>query len=223
MTSELLCVFFGDSITAGQHVPTERHWTTLLSERLGSDAEFARVKFAVGAVSGETTRQGLERFPAEVQKLRPDVVVVQFGFNDCNRWQTDGGLPRVSEMAFEANLLEMIARARHFRASQVILSTNHPTLRTVVFDDGTPYEACRRRYNEIIRAVAHRAQVILHDIESGFATNRRRLNDLLLPPPDLLHLSKTGHALYADLLEPTLRKCLREAAAREGLTASGKI
>ena len=90
-----------------------QHWTALLRERL-TDLEITHVLFSVGAVSGDTTRQGLERFPTEVQSERPDVITIQFGLNDCNRWQTDGGLPRVSELAFEANLLEMVGRARRF-------------------------------------------------------------------------------------------------------------
>ena len=98
--TELRCVFFGDSITAGQYVSPNQHWTALLRERL-TDLEMTHVLFSVGAVSGDTTRQGLERFPTEVQSERPDVITIQFGLNDCNRWQTDGGLPRVSELAFD--------------------------------------------------------------------------------------------------------------------------
>lgn len=215
MTSELRCVFFGDSITAGQYVSPSLHWTTLLRERL-SDLELAHVFFSVGAVSGETTRQGLERFPTEVQSVRPHVLTIQFGLNDCNRWQTDEGLPRVSELAFEANLLEMIGRARRFGATQIILLTNHPTLRTTTFEDGATYEDCRRGYNEIVRRVADDAHVLLYDIEAGFAPFQPRLAELLLEPPDVLHLSAAGHVVYADLLEPVLRGSLLAAGRMAG-------
>ncbi len=207
----LRCVFFGDSITAGQYVSTEHDWTSLLRERLTREAEFADVQFSVGAVSGSTSRQSLERFPHDVQVLRPQVVTIQFGLNDCNRWQTDGGLPRVSERAFEANLLEMVARARRFGTSEVILSTNHPTLRSVVFDDGVSYADCARCYNGIIRSVASQSGAELHDVEAEFGSRRDDLPTLLLPAPDVLHLSVDGHAVYADLLEPRLRKCLGRA------------
>ena len=49
-----------------------------------------------------------------MQELEPDVMTLQFGLNDCNCWETDRGLPRVSEEAFRANLIEMIERARLF-------------------------------------------------------------------------------------------------------------
>jgi lysophospholipase L1-like esterase len=215
MTSELRCVFFGDSITAGQYVSPSRHWTTLLAERL-SDLESTHVLYSVGAVSGDTTRQGLERFPTEVQSMRPHVITIQFGLNDCNRWQTDGGLSRVSELAFEANLLEMIGRARRFGTTQVILCTNHPTLRTTTFEDGATYEDCRRRYNEIVRHVAHDADVVLFDVDAEFAPLEPRLAELLMEPPDVLHLSAAGHAVYADLLEPVLREALLAARRTAG-------
>lgn len=215
MTSELRCVFFGDSITAGQYVSPSHQWTTLLRERL-ADLESTHVRYSVAAVSGDTTRQGLERFPAEVQSVRPHVMTIQFGLNDCNRWQTDEGLPRVSELAFEANLLEMIGRARRFGTTQVILSTNHPTLRTTTFEDGARYEDCRRRYNEIVRHVAHDADVLLHDVDAGFAPLEARLPELLTELPDVLHLSATGHAVYADLLEPVLRGALLAARRMAG-------
>lgn len=224
MAPALRCVYFGDSITAGQYVPLPLRWTTILSERL-TDRRLTDVHYSVGAVSGETTRQGLERFPAQVQSLRPHVVTIQFGLNDCNRWQTDGGLPRVSEPAFQANLHEMISRARRFGATQVILLTNHPTLRPTVFEDETTYEDCRRRYNEIIRDVAHEADVRLLDVEAGFAPYQGRLADLLLGPPDVLHLSAAGHATYANLLEPTLRSALLAARriADEPLRPNGVV
>jgi lysophospholipase L1-like esterase len=215
MTSELRCVFFGDSITAGQYVPPRHHWTTLLRERL-TDLELTHILYSVAAVSGDTTRQGLERFPTEVQSVRPHVMTIQFGLNDCNRWQTDEGLPRVSELAFAANLLEMIGRARRFGTTQVILCTNHPTLRTTTFEDGATYEDCRRRYNEIVRRVAHDADVLLHDVEAGFAQLEPRLAELLMEPPDVLHLSAAGHAVYADLLEPVLRGALLAARRMAG-------
>jgi hypothetical protein len=57
---------------------------------------------------------GLERFPNDLQQHRPDIVTIQFGLNECNCWVSDGGLPRVSEAAYRANLIEMIERARRF-------------------------------------------------------------------------------------------------------------
>ncbi len=94
-------VFMGDSITAGQYVDPERRWTALVSDALNRDYLATPINLLLlnRGVSGETTRQGLERFPSDVQQHRPDVMTLQFGLNDCNCWVTDAGLPRVSEAA----------------------------------------------------------------------------------------------------------------------------
>jgi lysophospholipase L1-like esterase len=126
-------------------------------------------------------------------------MTLQFGLNDCNCWDTDLGLPRVSEEAYRANLLEMIARARVFGAAHIILSTNHPTLRNRKLICGQTLEERRVRYNEIVREVAKEANVILCDIEGVFADVKGdALGSMLLSEPDVLHLSQLGHERYAN-------------------------
>ena len=39
---------------------------------------------------------------------KAEVVIVQFGLNDCNHWDTDHGLPRVSLDAFIANMKRLL-------------------------------------------------------------------------------------------------------------------
>ncbi len=165
-------------------------------------------------VSGETTRQGLERFPGDVQQHRPDIVTLQFGLNDCNCWVTDGGLPRVSEAAYRANLIEMIERARHFGARRIILSTNHPTLRHKILLGGESLETRRQRYNGHVREVAVLTGAELCDIERAFADlDHDQLTEMLLPYPDQLHLTAAGHRLYGSCIQPYLERAV--AAPRQ--------
>ena len=107
--------FFGDSIFFGQGVSPHKTWVTRLSQRV-SDAFAGVCELVVQnpSVNGNTTRLALERMAYDVQAHRPDVLVVQFGMNDCNVWQTDSGRPRVSSAAFAANLAEIIERGRKF-------------------------------------------------------------------------------------------------------------
>jgi acyl-CoA thioesterase I len=206
-------VFMGDSITFGQYVDPELRWTSLVGNALIADYLSTPVNFHLlnRGVSGETTRQGLERFPTDVQQHRPDIMTLQFGLNDCNCWVTDAGLPRVSEAAYRANLIEMIERARRFGASRIILSTNHPTLRHKVLLSGDSLEARRRRYNNHVREVAALTGVELCDMEEGFAhLNDRELAEMLLPYPDLLHLSVEGHRLYADCIRSHVERAVTD-------------
>lgn len=198
-------VFMGDSITEGQYVHHSQRWTERVTREIRAFAsdliDTDQLHFFNRGISGETTRQGLERFPRDVQVLQPNVMTLQFGLNDCNCWDTDRGLPRVSEAAYRANLLEMIARARVFGAAHIILSTNHPTLRHRKLICGQTLEERRVQYNEIVREVAKEANVILCDIEKAFANvDRDQLSTMLLPEPDVLHLSQQGHEKYASAI-----------------------
>jgi lysophospholipase L1-like esterase len=208
----------GDSITAGQYVDPERRWTSLVGDALLRRYLHTPINlhFINRGVSGETTRQGLERFPADVQQHRPEIVTLQFGLNDCNCWVTDAGLPRVSEAAYRANLIEMIKRAQRFGAHQIILSTNHPTLRHKILMSGDSLETRRRRYNDHVREVASLAGVELCDIEAGFAhLDGRELAAMVLPYPDQLHLSGEGHRLYASCIQPFVERATAELVSHD--------
>jgi lysophospholipase L1-like esterase len=209
-------VCMGDSITFGQYVDPRLRWTTLLEARLRKAFPEVGLDVLNQGVNGEQTRMGLERFPAAVQEHEPHVVTIQYGLNDCNCWQTDRGLPRVSEPAFAANLVEMIARARHVGTRHVVLSTNHRTRRWTTMPNGEAYERSNERYSVIVREVAAEADVILCDVRAAWEDySDEELAELLLPPPDNLHLSERGHVVQAELLAP-----LVEAGVRAVLTGA---
>jgi lysophospholipase L1-like esterase len=206
----LTVLFMGDSITEGQYVDPPARWVDIVADSLTekfSDAPIA-VKFLSRGISGETTRQGLERFPRDVQAHGAEIITIQFGLNDCNCWDTDLGLPRVSLAAYRANLVEMIDRARRFGAREVVLSTNHPTLRRAVLASGRTLEEGRVEYNAVVRDIAAEKGVTLCDIDAYFGKLPDRLETLLLGEPDILHLSKTGHQRYAAAIRPYLEAAL---------------
>lgn len=208
----LRITFFGDSICVGQGVSIYRGWVTRLAGRLdelgqGWDRE---VIVTNASINGNTTRQALERMPYDVQSHGVDILIVQFGMNDCNYWVTDKGLPRVSPAGFGANLEEMVCRGINFGAKTVFLHNNHPTTRQ---RDRFPmtettYEMSNRRYNNIVRGLAAKLppQVIFNDIEAGFdrvtGGDLDKLAAYLLS--DELHLSVLGHDVYFDLVADKL-------------------
>lgn len=174
-------VAIGDSITFGQHL------------ELGVPAWPARIGAIGRGVCGETTRQALERFPREIQENPPDVAIIQYGHNDCNRWETDGGLPRVSLPAFKANLAEMVDRCRAFNVKPVICTAT-PSRRDPIYDDDLLAYSCAAAL------VAVRQGVQIIDVREAFY--RGSLPELLMG--DGLHLSDAGHQLYADTVEHAL-------------------
>lgn len=198
--------FFGDSICYGQGVSIHRGWVPRMA------AELYELGFSVAnaAVNGDTTRLALERMPYEIQSHKPEALVVQFGMNDCNYWQTDEGLPRVSPRAFAANMEEIVNRGLAFGARCVFVHTNHPTTR---LDDPMPgtgltYQQSNEQYNQIIRETFADTdeRIILTDIETAFkrrAPTREALAELLLP--DALHLSEAGHDHYLKIVAPVIK------------------
>ena len=125
---------------------------------------------ANSAVNGRTTRQALETMPFEIQNYKPEILIVQFGMNDCNYWLSDKGLPRVSKKSFKANLEEIITRGFNFGCKKIFLNTNHPTLKNqkLPFNNiSFSYQESNEHYNEIIRELASSLtkNVILNDLE----------------------------------------------------------
>lgn len=210
MNDPISVFFFGDSICFGQLVSPHLIWTTKLAARLEAALQPQTVVVNNASINGNTTRQALERMPYDIQSHRVDFLLVQFGMNDCNYWQTDCGVPRVSPGAFAANLHEIIARAVRFGARRVFLSTNHPTTRTQPFHGlDLSYQDSNASYNLLIREVAAEAAlhspVTLIDIDAScrrVCAEGTSLAELLLD--DQLHLSRLGHEIYLEAVSSVM-------------------
>jgi lysophospholipase L1-like esterase len=198
---------FGDSICFGQLVSHHLTWISSLSESLNNLSKHSSVLIQNASINGNTTRLALERMSYDVTSHSPDFLLVQFGMNDCNYWQSDFTVPRVSERAFEANLVEIVERAFLCGTSQIFLCTNHPSLKGEFSHFPTKsHSESNKRYNDIIRRTAALLQqenesVILLDNESYWyeimeSNPQIRLEKLLLP--DGIHLSETGHRIYSE-------------------------
>ena len=174
-----MIVCFGDSITAGQHVDPDLAWPALVRASTGED-------ISVAAVPGDTSRLAMERFARDVQVPRPEAVIIQFGHNDANRWQTDGGVPRVSNAGFQANLEEMVARCRAFGIQPIFCSLT-PSQRSEL------HELDCSEYNSTLVAMSAYLDVPLINVRSVFTPP----DGLLL---DGLHLNEAGHRLYAGVV-----------------------
>ena len=187
-------IFFGDSITYGQYIDPKYIWTTIITNNLNKKKDLITFR---NAVSGETSRQLLLRFSRDVQEIKPDILTIQCGLNDCNYWQSDKGLPRVSKESYKANLNEMIDRAQVFNTKKIIFIGSHPVTKKIY--GSKTLEESRREYNQIFKEVAQNRQITYIDIESQF----NNIDEYLLD--DGIHLSKKGHIKYAEIIEPYIR------------------
>jgi acyl-CoA thioesterase-1 len=97
-----ILVCFGDSLTAGPGVDAGQSYPDYLQS--GLDRLHIRYRVDNQGISGNTTKDGVERLP-EVLALHPAVVVVEFGGNDGLR-----GLPIADT---RANLDQIVATLQH--------------------------------------------------------------------------------------------------------------
>ena len=184
-------VFFGDSITYGQYIDPKYTWTTIITNNLNKNQNFIAFR---NAVSGETSRQLLLRYSKDVQEIKPDILTIQCGLNDCNYWESDKGLPRVSKESYRANLNEMIDRAKAFDIKKIIFIGSHPVTKKIT--GPITLEQSRREYNKIFKEVSQNRQITYIDIETQFDN----IDEYLLE--DGIHLSKKGHIKYSEIIEP---------------------
>lgn len=202
--------FFGDSISFGQGISLDQIWVTRLG--LSFRKDFPDVSFVIQnlSVNGNTTRMALERMPYDIQSHEVDVLFVGFGMNDCNYWQTDRGIPRVSPKAFEANMNEIIHRGFLFGAKEVIVHTNHPSSRNEKFEYADiTYQESNEQYNDIIRKVAENdKRVSFIDIDNicrnKILEENHDISDITLD--DGIHLSLLGHRYYYEAVYPQIIK-----------------
>lgn len=221
-TDPIKVCFFGDSTCVGQGVSIYHGWVTKIAKHFHEYGVKCNQDILVSnsSVNGRTSRQALEEMPYHVQGQGIDILVVQFGLNDCNYWATDRGLPRVSLSGFVENLREIVSRAERFGAQRVLLNNNHPTTRDEYIMNGTTitYEESNRQYNAAIRALAADLPYFVNfqDVEFFFKTvinEQAPLETFLLD--DGLHPSAAGHDQYFKLMCPIIQAAVDAAIKKK--------
>jgi len=182
--------FFGDSVCNGQYVSINKTFPCLIAN------DHPDWTVTVSARNGETTREALARITHDVLKDPPDILYVQFGINDANKWADGMGLNRTSPHSFEANIREIIYRAKAAGIGNIIFGTNHPISKEYEVDSRYTFDEMNSIYNDIIRRVAafNGCAVVDH--------HRDWIADGVLP--DGIHLSEKGHAAYYQLIKEYL-------------------
>lgn len=85
-------ICFGDSLTAGEGAGAGEDYPSVLGKLLGQEVINA-------GVSGDTSRDGLERLERDVLSRNPKLVIIEFGANDffqqISRQETIGNLEKM--------------------------------------------------------------------------------------------------------------------------------
>lgn len=113
-TNKILVI--GDSLSAAYGIEKRLGWVALLQQRLREQNPNARVINA--SITGDTTRGGLARLPAALERERPKIVIIALGGND--------GLRGFAPHQTRNNLRQMIAQSRAFGAEVLLLGVKLP-------------------------------------------------------------------------------------------------
>lgn len=106
----------GDSLSAGYGIERQQGWVALLRQRIADRGLPYDVVNA--SITGDTTRGGLSRLPAALEREQPSVVVIALGGND--------GLRGFAPQQTKDNLRRMIDLSRNAGAEVLLLGVKLP-------------------------------------------------------------------------------------------------
>jgi acyl-CoA thioesterase-1 len=184
----------GDSLSAGYGVALESAWVSRLEERLQARGYPHAV--ANAGISGDTTRGGLSRLPAALERHQPAVVIIALGGND--------GLRGLSLQAMRDNLAGMVRLSREAGARPVLAGVRLPS------NYGPAY---RERFREVFADLSAALEVpLVPRIMDGVAEHPELMLD------DGIHPNAEGHARILDNVWPVVEPLLEssQAAAAAG-------
>jgi lysophospholipase L1-like esterase len=180
-------VCLGDSVTGVYyHTGGHRAYPEMLELALKAAHPKAIAKVINAGISGNTTRDGLNRLDSDVLKHKPDVVTISFGLND---------MVRVPIEEYRSNLEQLIDRCRE-QKSQVVLCTPNAVINT----DGRPITKLVE-YCEVLRAVGRGKNVPVCDqYVAGEELKQRAPWTWRLTMSDAIHPNMDGHKRMAEEL-----------------------
>jgi len=108
-----LILAFGDSLTAGVGASPEQSYPNVMAELSGR-------RVINAGISGETSAEGLRRFPSLLEQQQPDLIILLEGGNDILRNQ--------AQSATKANLAAMIRLARAQQIPVLLLGVPEKSL-----------------------------------------------------------------------------------------------
>ena len=174
-------VFLGDSITYGTNSPYR--YSDRVEEAIREAYPRADLRTINAGVPGDTSSGGLNRLDRDVLSYHPDVVFVEFGWNDLKNG--------ISAEDFESNLNQLVDQVFAAGVPSLYLMT------TTQVDVAVANWKIKKR-NRIIRQIAKEKDCGLIDLYRSFAFAKQEGKTLdQLMSNDNIHPSGEGQDLIA--------------------------
>lgn len=178
-------VFIGDSITQGWEGNGKEVWKKFYGDRNA-------VNLGIG---GDRTQHVIWRLDhGNLEGISPKVAVIMIGTNNSNSNSPED---------IAAGVKKIVEQLREKTPETKILLLG-------TFPRGADASDVKRQVNEesnrIIKQLADDAHVFYLDIGDKFVDAEGKLSKEIMP--DLLHLSEKGYTIWAESIEPELKKLL---------------
>ena len=107
-------LILGDSISAGFGIKESQNWVSLLENSINSNG--TKLRIINSSVSGDTTIGGLSRITSDLEKHKPDFVLIELGGNDGMRGypieEIKNNLVKISKAIAAANAVPLIMQIK---------------------------------------------------------------------------------------------------------------
>jgi dienelactone hydrolase/lysophospholipase L1-like esterase len=201
-------VVWGDSIAAGS---AELQWPALAERACRLSCHPGATVTVVNAgVGGMPASVAVNQYAERVAPHRPNLVILQFGFNDV-RWSGNSGARPISTPEeFTASLTRMIALCRADGAEVVLFGNHRPGI-AMLLPSGYTYAETVARYNVLARRVAATTGTICYCLDEELAAPGHDWPDLL--SADGVHLSPLGFHAYGRFAASVILRVIQRADA----------
>lgn len=212
-------LFQGDSITHGGRVYSDwdmnhimgHGYQSILASKIGLDNIDTRPEIINRGVSGDSASGILNRMQADILDLKPTVLSLLVGINDCNCFIDCG---RNSPEDYDKNVRAILDAARAQNPALKII-IGEPFHFTCIKDDDTPEKIKREElFTEKSFIYAEKAKNIAADYGAAFVEYRCEFEKRLDSVPlrhlvwDGVHPTYVGHQIMADKWYSVVEKFL---------------
>lgn len=178
---------FGDSLSAAHGIDQDAGWVALLRSRLDQQGWSYRVVNA--SISGDTTRGGLSRLPAALDRHHPAILIVELGGNDGLR-----GIPLAET---RSNLAHIVRMAKHRDIRVLLIGVRLPPNYGAEFTE---------RFQALFHEVARSAAIpLVPKLLAGVAEDRDFMQ------PDGIHPTAAAQPRLLANVWPKLKPLLQPA------------
>lgn len=181
-----VCIF-GASIVWGAIDPEHGGWVGRIRTFLEVERNFEIDVYNLG-VSGDTTKELLERFEIECQAREPDVILISIGIND-SQYINDRNNLRTSPEEFRNNIQRLIKLGQKFTSKIIFVGFNPVDESKTMPIPWSPEKYYTnenvKEYNNIVKSVSEESKLPFVEIFNEWmkSSYKKLLEDGLHPNP----------------------------------------